>query len=88
MGWRFFVCPRVPGVVSGENIMNSKTDEGSPTHPPSKKSPPQKTLFKWNWEQGETVEELAARIVAHVRNQLLKGIKPEHNILRHTADFA
>jgi hypothetical protein len=43
-----------------------------------KKSPPQKTLFKWNWEQGETVEELAARIVAHVRNQLLKGIKPEH----------
>jgi len=53
--------------------MNTSRDK---SEPPNKKSPPEKMLFKWNHEQGETVEELAARIVAHFSNQLLKGIRP------------
>ncbi len=72
-GLAVFVCPRVPDVVSGENIMNSKTDEGSPTHPPNSESPPQKMLFKWNHEQGETLEQLAKRVV---KESLAAWLKP------------
>jgi hypothetical protein len=71
MGLRFFVCPRVPDVQNGENIMNSKTDEGS--GPPNKKLPPEKLLFKWNREQGETVEQLAERVV---KESLAAWLKP------------
>jgi hypothetical protein len=38
-----------------------------------KKSPPEKLLFKWNHEQGETVEQLAERVV---RESLAQWIKP------------
>ena len=53
--------------------MNSKTDEGSPTHPPNSELQPQKMLFKWNHEQGETLEQLAERVV---KETLAKFIKP------------
>ena len=52
--------------------MNSKTDEGSSTQPPSKKSPPEKLLFKWNHEHGEMLEQLAERVV---KESLAKWLK-------------
>ncbi len=43
------------------------------SEPPSKKWPPEKQLFKWNHEQGETLEQFAERVV---QETLAKAIKP------------
>jgi hypothetical protein len=49
--------------------MNTSRDK---SEPPNSESQPQKLLFKWNHEQGETLEQLAKRVVKESLAQWLK----------------
>jgi hypothetical protein len=67
--------PRVPDALTGKDIMNSKTDEGSPTQPPKPRKSyyeGKKLLGLFRIKPGETVEQFAERVCKASNEALAK----------------